>query len=106
MQSNRKFAAVTRVGLDLTKKDFQVHAVHARGEVVAARKLRWRQLNTWIHFMKPNPAVGTPRIMSSNDKDWLIGFRKRIADAGVPEIVAAITSALANSGKQSARRYR
>ena len=32
-------AAVTRVGLDLAKKVFQVHAVDAKGEIVVARKL-------------------------------------------------------------------
>jgi len=38
-KSNRNFDAVTRVGLDLAKNVFQVHAVDAAGEVVAARKL-------------------------------------------------------------------
>jgi hypothetical protein len=33
------FAAVTRVGLDLAKRVFQVHAVDANGEIVVARKL-------------------------------------------------------------------
>jgi hypothetical protein len=32
-------AAVTRVGLDLAKRVFQVHAVDASGEIVVARKL-------------------------------------------------------------------
>jgi hypothetical protein len=35
-------AAVTRVGLDLAKKVFQVHAVDAKGEIVVARKLRFK----------------------------------------------------------------
>ena len=35
----RKFAAVTRIGIDLAKRVFQVHAVDARGEIVVARKL-------------------------------------------------------------------
>ena len=43
-KSIRNFAAVTRVGLDLAKNAFQVHAVDANGEVVAARKLRRGQL--------------------------------------------------------------
>ncbi len=33
-------ASVTRIGLDLAKNVFQVHAVDARGEVVVARKVR------------------------------------------------------------------
>jgi transposase len=32
-------SSVTRVGLDLAKKVFQVHAVDANGEIVVARKL-------------------------------------------------------------------
>src|SRR5208337_5531917 len=36
-------AAVTRVGLDLAKKVFQVHAVDAKGEIVVARKLHARR---------------------------------------------------------------
>src|SRR5271165_1713949 len=38
-KSVRNIAAVTRVGLDLAKNAFQVHAVDAKGETVVARKL-------------------------------------------------------------------
>ena len=38
-KSIRNLTAVTRVGLDLAKKVFQVHAVDAKGEIVVARKL-------------------------------------------------------------------
>ena len=38
-KSIRNIAAVTRVGLDLAKNAFQVHAVDAKGEVIVARKL-------------------------------------------------------------------
>ncbi len=38
-KSIRKFAAVTRVGIDLAKRIFQVHAVDAKGEVIEARPL-------------------------------------------------------------------
>ena len=34
------FSSVTRVGVDLAKNVFQVHAVNARGEIVVARKVR------------------------------------------------------------------
>ena len=42
-KSIRNLSTVTRVGLDLAKRVFQVHAVDARGEIVVARKLtrRW-----------------------------------------------------------------
>jgi hypothetical protein len=43
-KSIRNFAAVTRVGIDLAKSAFQVHAVDANGDVIAARKLRRGQL--------------------------------------------------------------
>jgi transposase len=39
-KSNEKFAAVTRVGLDLAKNVFQVHAVDIHGDLVIARKVR------------------------------------------------------------------
>ena len=38
-KSIQKLSSVTRVGLDLAKKVFQVHAVDANGEMVLARKL-------------------------------------------------------------------
>jgi hypothetical protein len=38
-KSIQKLSSVTRVGLDLAKRVFQVHAVDAIGEIVAARKL-------------------------------------------------------------------
>ena len=43
-KSIRNIAVVTRVGLDLAKNAFQVHAVDAKGEVVVARKLARRRL--------------------------------------------------------------
>lgn len=39
-KSSEKFTAVTRVGLDLAKNVFQVHAVDDRGGAVFARKIR------------------------------------------------------------------
>ena len=36
-KSIRNLTAVTRVGLDLAKRVFQVHAVEAKGEIVMAR---------------------------------------------------------------------
>jgi hypothetical protein len=38
-KSIRNLSTVTRVGLDLAKRVFQVHAVDAKGEIVVARKL-------------------------------------------------------------------
>ena len=38
-KSIRNFAVVMRVGLGRAKNAFQVHAVDAKGEIVAARKL-------------------------------------------------------------------
>ena len=43
-KSIRNLSTVTRVGLDLAKRVFQVHAVDARGEIVVARKLTRSQL--------------------------------------------------------------
>jgi transposase len=52
-KSIRNFAAVTRVGLDLAKNAFQVHAVDARGEVVAARKLSRGRLIAFFSELPP-----------------------------------------------------
>jgi hypothetical protein len=52
---------------------------------------------------KPNPAVAIPSIISSHDRDWLTGFRDRILDADVPEIVAAINERLSQLGDISLR---
>ena len=38
-KSIQKLSSVTRVGLDLAKRVFQVHAIDANGEIVVARKL-------------------------------------------------------------------
>ena len=43
-KSIRNLSTVTRVGLDLAKRVFQVHAVDAKGEIVVARKLTRSQL--------------------------------------------------------------
>jgi transposase len=46
-------ASVTRIGLDLAKNVFQVHAVGARGEVVAARKIRRGALLEYFARLPP-----------------------------------------------------
>jgi transposase len=45
--------AVTRVGLDLAKRVFQVHAVEAKGEIVVARKLTRSQLIPFFAELPP-----------------------------------------------------
>jgi transposase len=52
-KSSRNLTAVTRVGLDLAKRVFQVHAVEAKGEIVVVRKLTRSQL---IPFFAELPA--------------------------------------------------
>ena len=52
-KSNRNFAAVTRVGLDLAKNAFQVHAVDAKGEVMAARRLSRSRLIAFFSDLPP-----------------------------------------------------
>jgi hypothetical protein len=44
---------VTRVGLDLAKRVFQVHAVEAKGEIVVARKLTRSQLIPFFAELPP-----------------------------------------------------
>ena len=50
---SRNLSTVTRVGLDLAKRMFQVHAVDARGEIVVARKLTRSQLIPFFAELPP-----------------------------------------------------
>ena len=52
-KSIRNLTAVTRVGLDLAKRVFQVHAVEAKGEIVVARKLTRSQLIPFFAELPP-----------------------------------------------------
>ncbi len=52
-KSIRNLSTVTRVGLDLAKRVFQVHAVEAKGEIVAARKLTRSQLIPFFAELPP-----------------------------------------------------
>src|ERR1700728_5404215 len=62
-KSIRNFATVTRVGLDLAKRVFQVHAVDAKGEIVVTRKLTRSQLISF--FAELPPSVVTMEACSS-----------------------------------------
>src|SRR5580704_12544694 len=50
---SRNLSTVTRVGLDLAKRVFQVHAVGAKGEIVVARKLTRSQLIPFFAELPP-----------------------------------------------------
>src|ERR1700678_2297707 len=52
-KSIRNLSTVTRVGLDLAKRVFQVHAVDAKGEIVVARKLARNQLIPFFAELAP-----------------------------------------------------
>ena len=52
-KSSWNFSTVTRVGLDLAKRVFQVHAVDAKGEIVVARKLTRSQLTPFFAELPP-----------------------------------------------------
>ena len=52
-KSIRNLSTVTRVGLDLAKRVFQVHAVDAKGEIVVARKLTRNQLIPFFAELPP-----------------------------------------------------
>jgi transposase len=51
--SSRNFSTVTRVGLDLAKRVFQVHAVDATGAIVVARKLTRGRLVPFFAELAP-----------------------------------------------------
>ena len=52
-KSIRNLVTVTRVGLDLAKRVFQVHAIDANGEIVVARKLTRSQLIGFFAELPP-----------------------------------------------------
>ena len=52
-KSIRNLSTVTRVGLDLAKRVFQVHAVEAKGEIVVVRKLTRSQLIPFFAELPP-----------------------------------------------------
>jgi transposase len=52
-KSSRNFLTVTRVGLDLAKRVFQVHAVGAKEEIVVERKLTRSQLIPFFAALPP-----------------------------------------------------
>src|ERR1700678_4803790 len=52
-KSIRNLSTVTRVGLDLAKRVFQVHAIGAKGEMVVARKLTRSQLIPFFAELAP-----------------------------------------------------
>jgi hypothetical protein len=52
-KSIRNLSTVTRVGLDLAKRVFQVHVVEAKGEIVVARKLTRSQLIPFFAELPP-----------------------------------------------------
>ena len=52
-KSIRNLSTVMRVGLDLAKRVFQVHAVEAKGEIVVVRKLTRSQLISFFAALPP-----------------------------------------------------
>jgi len=80
-KSIRNFAAVTRIGLDLARKVFQVHAVDAKGEVVAVRKLTRSRL---VAFFSELPPCVVAMEASSSAHHWgrqllALGFEVRLS---------------------------
>jgi transposase len=61
------FSSVTRVGVDLAKNVFQVHAVDARGEIVVARKVR---RGAFLEFFARLPACVVAMETCSSAHHW------------------------------------
>jgi transposase len=77
---SRKFAAVTRVGLDLAKNAFQVHAVDAKGQIVVALKLTRGRL---VPFLAELPRCLVAMEACSSAHHWArqlmsLGFEVRL----------------------------
>ena len=79
-KSIRKFASVTRVGIDLAKRVFQVHAVDAGGEIVVARKLT---RSRFVAFFSELPRCVVAMEACSSAHHWgrqlmALGFEVRL----------------------------
>jgi transposase len=77
---SRNFAAVTRVGLDLAKNAFQVHAVDAKGQIVVALKLTRGRL---VPFLAELPRCLVAMEACSSAHHWArqlmsLGFEVRL----------------------------
>src|ERR1700751_4814604 len=66
-KSIQKLSSVTRLGLDLAKKVFQVHAVDANGEMVVARKLARSRL---VGFVSELPRCVVAMEACSSAHHW------------------------------------
>src|ERR1700692_4308356 len=81
-KSIRNLTAVTRVGLDLAKNAFQVHAVNATGAIVVARKLTRGRLVPFFAELAPCVVAMEP-CASAREKPQLAegqepGFRQDV----------------------------
>src|SRR5271170_1408343 len=79
-KSIQKSSSVTRVGLDLAKRVFQVHAVDANGEIVAARKLARGRL---VDFFSELPRCAVAMEACPSSHHWgrqllALGFEVRL----------------------------
>jgi transposase len=79
-KSIQKLSSITRLGLDLAKKVFQVHAVDANGEIVVARKLARGRL---IAFFSELPRCVVAMEACSSAHHWgrqllALGFEVRL----------------------------
>jgi transposase len=79
-KSIQKLSSVTRVGLDLAKKVFQVHAIDANGEVVVAGKLARGRLVGFFSEL-PRCVVAIEACPSAHHWGWqllALGFEVRL----------------------------
>ena len=79
-KSIEKLSSVTRLGLDLAKRVFQVHAVDANGEMVVARKLARGRL---VGFFSQLPRCVVAMEACSSAHHWgrqllALGFEVRL----------------------------
>jgi transposase len=91
-KSIRNLSTVTRVGLDLAKRVFQVHAVDAKGEIVVARKLTRSQLIPF--FAELPPCVVAMEACSSSENYCHnprgMGYKKAVSHQSPSEAVASL----------------
>jgi transposase len=97
-KSIRNLSTVTRVGLDLAKRVFQVHAVEAKGEIVVARVRRNK--SDQVDAAAIYEAMSRPG-QRKLTRSQLIPF---FAELPPPPASAGIARALSNADRPASRQ--
>lgn len=97
-------AKITRVGLDLAKNVFQVHAVDEGGERVVNRQIRRKELLHWFARQERAPECRVGMEACGGSQHWARSLRELGYDARIlhPKFVKAYAQGNKNDGNDAA----